>query len=110
MDLFKKFAFVNPDANNVDGSRLFPLENLNAIYQVDATNVRFVFKDAGVADDTVVNIVLNTSEDGKEFIKEFVEELNFGKESVITLADRSGNVSFSSRVDADGEHSVGEGA
>ena len=109
MNLSKKFIYVNPSDSNADNARLFPLSNLNGIYEENATSVWFVFKDAGIIDDTVVDITIESGK-AKDFIREFAEAVSYGKESVLTLADNNGDISFSTLVDFGTAPTITEGA
>ena len=96
MDTTKKFLFVNPDATaaEYDTARMFPISSLQGIQEINATSVALAFSDPGQADDTFVDITV-TSGQGKAYIKELVEAINYSKQSVINLADDSDDTSFS---------------
>ena len=102
MDTNKKFLFCNPDttAGEYDTARMFPVSRLHGIQELNATSVTLAFSDFGHADDTLVDITV-TSGKAKDYIKELTEEINFGKLSMINLADDSDNTSFSADVDFD---------
>ena len=102
MNTNKKFLFVNPDttAGEYDTARMFPISSLQGIQEINATSVALAFSDPGQADDTFVDITV-TSGQGKAYIKELVEAINYSKQSVINLADDSDNTSFSADVDFD---------
>lgn len=111
MDTSKKFLFVNPDntAGEYDSSKLFPVSSLQGIQELNATSVRFAFSDYGQADDTLVDITVDSGK-GKAYIKELVEAINYAKQSVINLADASDETSFSADVDFDTDPVVTVGA
>lgn len=100
MDTSKKFLFVNPDntAGEYDSSKLFPVSSLQGIQELNATSVRFAVSDYGQADDTLIDITVDSGK-GKAYIKELVEAINYAKQSVINLADASDQTSFSADVD-----------
>ena len=100
MDTSKKFLFVNPDntAGEYDSSKLFPVSSLQGIQELDATSVRLAVSDYGQADDTLIDITVNSGK-GKTYIKDLVEAINYAKQSVINLADASDETSFSPDVD-----------
>ena len=101
MDLTKKYIYVNPDdtAGEVDGSRLFPVSSLNRFQTVgDATSFLLAFEDAGSDDVTVVDITIAENK-GKEVGEALIEEINFGKEAVIVLADKSNNEKLHEDID-----------
>lgn len=100
MDTSKKFLFVNPDntAGEYDSSKLFPVSSLQGIQELNATSVRFAFSDYGQADDTLVDITVDSGK-GKAYIKELVEAIAYAKQTVINLADASDETSFSADVD-----------
>ena len=111
MDTSKKFLFVNPDdtAGEVDFARMYPASSLRAVYLEDATSVYFLLQDAGQVDQTIVDITISTG-NGKSFIKEFVEELNYGKEAVINLGDKEDGSAFSGLVDLSTAPAITEGS
>tara|TARA_R110002012_G_scaffold280777_1_gene469463 strand:+ start:398 stop:733 length:336 start_codon:yes stop_codon:yes gene_type:complete len=100
MDTSKKFLFVNPDntAGEFDSSKLFPVSSLQGIQELNATSVRLAVSDFGQADDTLVDITVDSGT-AKTYIKDLVEAINFAKQSVINLADASDETSFSPDVD-----------
>jgi len=100
MNTNKKFLFVNPDttAAEYDTARMFPVSSLQGIQEINATSVALAFSDPGQADDTFVDITVDSGK-GKTYIKELVEAINYSKSSVINLADDSDNTSFSADVD-----------
>ena len=111
MDLHKKFIYVNPDdtSGEVDNSRLFPVSSLRAVYLEDATSVYFFLQDAAQVDQTIVDITISTG-NGKAFIKEFIEEFNYGKQAVINLGDKEDGSAFSSFVDLSTAPAITEGS
>ena len=111
MDLYKKFIYVNPDttADEMDDSRLYPVSSLRAVYLEDATSVYFFLQDAGQVDQTIVDITISTG-NGKSFIKEFIEEFNYGKEAVINLGDKEDGSAFSGFVDLSTAPAITEGS
>jgi len=111
MDTTKKFLYVNPDntAGEFDTSRMFPVSSLNGVQEADATSDKFAFKDQGQADDTIIDVTVDSGK-GKAYIKELVEAINFAKQAVIVLADASDETSFSSDVDFDSVPTVTVGS
>lgn len=99
MDLTKKFIYINPDATSgeSDAAHMFPASAFFGAESTSGTGVIFYFNDLGHTDDTTVTIAI-TDGKVKEFFKEFVEELNYGKEAVIVLADLAELESFSGYV------------
>ena len=96
MDTNKKFLFCNPDATagEYDTARMFPVSRLQGIQETADVTVTLAFSDNGIADDTLVTITV-TAGTGKRYIKELIEEINYGKLSMINLADHSDDTSFS---------------
>ena len=96
MDNNKKFLFCNPDttAGEYDTARMFPVSRLLGIQETADVTVNLVFSDHGTADDTLVTITVTTGT-AQAYIKELIEEINFGKLSMINLADDSDDTSFS---------------
>ena len=111
MDLYKNFIYVNrvETAGEVDFARMYPASSLRAVYLEDATSVFFLLQDAGQVDQTIVDITISTG-NGKAFIKEFIEEFNYGKEAVINLGDAEDNSAFSGLVDLSTAPAITEGA
>ena len=112
MDLTKKYIYVNPDdtAGEVDGSRLFPVSSLNRFQNVgDASSLLLAFEDPTSDDVTVVDITI-TENKGKEVGEALIEEINFGKEPVIVLADKSNNEKFHQDIDLGTAPVITEGA
>ena len=99
MDLNKKFLVVNPDntAGEYDTSKTFAVSRLQGIQGLDATSVRLAFLDNGHADDTLVDITVNSGK-ADAYIEELVNAINFGKAGFIVLADASDETSFSADV------------
>ena len=62
MNTNKKFLFVNPDttAGEYDTARMFPVSSLQGIMEQNATSVLFAFSDPGQADDTFVDITVDS--------------------------------------------------
>ena len=100
MDNNKKFLFCNPDstAGEYDTARMFPVSRLQGIQELNTDSVRLAFADFGLADDTLVDITV-TDGTCKDYIKELLENINFGKQSMINLADHSDDTSFATNVD-----------
>ena len=112
MDLTKKYIYVNPDdtAGEVDDSRLFPVSSLNRFGVVgDDTSFLLAFQDAGSDDITMVDITIAAGK-GKEVGTALIEEINFGKQAVIVLADKSNNEKFHESVDLGTAPAITEGA
>ena len=112
MDLTKKYIYVNPDdtAGEVDDSRLFPVSSLNRFaINGDDTTMLLAFQDAGSDDVTVVDITI-TAGKGKEVGTALIEEINFGKQAVIVLGDKSNNEKFHEDVDLGTAPTIAEGS
>lgn len=109
MDINKKFLFINPSASNENNARTFPVASLQALHMIDTDDMNISFDDAGVSDFTVAKIVIK---DGltKSVMRDFVEAINFSKDSVVVLADQSNNTSVSPNIDFSGTISFEEGA
>lgn len=108
MDINKKFLFINPSASNEDNARTFPVASLQALHMTDTDDMNISFDDAGTNDFTVANIKIN---DGltKSVMRDFVEAINFSKDSVVVLADQSNDTSVSPNIDFSGTISFDEG-
>jgi len=108
MDINKKFLFINPSASNEDNARTFPVASLQALHMTDTDDMNITFDDAGTNDFTVANIRIK---DGltKSVMRDFVEAINFSKDSVVVLADQSNDTSVSPNIDFSGAISFNEG-
>ena len=99
MDTSKKYIYINPgDASIEDGARSFPVSAFRGAYTADADSMIFLFEDA--SGDIVSADVTITSAKGKELLNEFVEAINFSKDSRIVLADNQDDSSAFSDVTA----------
>jgi hypothetical protein len=100
MDTNKKFLFCNPDitAAEYDTARMFPVSRLQGVQELNTDSVRLAFADFGLADDTLVDITV-TDGTCKDYINELFENINYGKDAMINLADASDNTSFANNVD-----------
>ena len=100
MDLSKKFLYFNPDATagQVDNAKTYPISMLEGIGISDATSVRFAFRIEGVVDVDIVDITVASGK-GREVIETICEEINFSKQSVIVVADKSNDEKISNHID-----------
>tara|TARA_R100001163_G_C5062798_1_gene199955 strand:- start:2012 stop:2344 length:333 start_codon:yes stop_codon:yes gene_type:complete len=108
MDLSKKFIYVNPatDATQ-DEAKTYPASGVAAIYEVDATNVKVALQNNATDDSDVYNLTI-TSGEARTFMKEFVNEINYGKQAFIVLGDNNLNDSAFSSVDLGTDLTVSE--
>ena len=91
----EKFIYVNPDttAGEYNLAQYFSIENLRGFTMFggsDAFNIYFRGPKNGTSTRVTLSIIDGTI---KEFFTQFVNEVNFGENSVITLADRSAALS-----------------
>tara|TARA_R100000315_G_C5222604_1_gene134232 strand:+ start:564 stop:1496 length:933 start_codon:yes stop_codon:yes gene_type:complete len=100
MDTSKKFLYINPDdtAGEVDGSRLIPVSSIEMMGMGDATSLEIAYKDAGSGDISVVDITVASGK-GKEVMQAIVEDINFSKQSIIVVADKSNDEKCSPHID-----------
>tara|TARA_R110002020_G_scaffold141848_2_gene313642 strand:+ start:426 stop:1355 length:930 start_codon:yes stop_codon:yes gene_type:complete len=100
MDTSKKFLYINPDdtAGEVDGSRLIPVSSIEMMGMGDATSLEISYKDAGSGDISIADITV-TSGKGKEVMQAIAEEINFSKQSIIVVADKSNDEKCSPHID-----------
>ena len=88
----EKFIYVNPDTTSgeYNTAQYFPVKYLRGLETapVSSTSVYLYFRGPKNAYSTRVQVSIT---DGfvKEFFTQFVDEVNFGEASVITLADRN---------------------
>ena len=99
MDLSKKFLYVNTatDATQ-DEARTYPASGLKAVYEHDATTIRLHLQN-NVAVDSDLIVITITSGEARTFMKELVNEINYGKQAFINIGDNNLNDSISSVVD-----------
>lgn len=109
MDINKKFLFINPAASNEDNARTFPVASLQAMHMVDLDDMNISFDDAASADHTIAKIRIKDNLT-KSVMRDFVEAINFSKDSVVVLADQSNDTSVSPNIDFSGAISFEEGA
>ena len=81
---------VNADttAGEYNLAQYFPVKYLRGLECVNAANFYVYFRGPKDAVSTRITVSL-TSGFIKEFFTQFVDEINFGEKSVITLADRN---------------------
>jgi len=86
----KKFIYVNPDTTTgeYNTAQYFPVKYLRGLECTNAANFYVYFRGPKDARSTRITVSL-TSGFIKEFFTQFVDEINFGEKSVITLADRN---------------------
>ena len=86
----EKFIYVNPDttAGEYNLAQYFPVKYIRGLECVNAANFYVYFRGPKDAKSTRLTVSL-TSGFIKEFFTQFVDEINFGEKSVITLADRN---------------------
>mgnify|MGYP003647748657 CR=1 FL=1 len=86
----KKFIYVNPDttAGEYNLAQYFPVKYIRGLECINAANFYVYFRGPKDAVSTRLTVSL-TSGFIKEFFTQFVDEINFGEKSVITLADRN---------------------
>jgi hypothetical protein len=86
----EKFIYVNPDTTSGEYNlaQFFPVKYLRGLECTLATTAYLYFRGPKDANSTRVTVSI-TSGFIKEFFVQFVDEINFGENSVITLADRN---------------------
>ena len=86
----EKFIYVNPDttAGEYNLAQYFPVKYIRGLECANAANFYVYFRGPKDAKSTRLTVSL-TSGFIKEFFTQFVDEINFGEKSVITLADRN---------------------
>ena len=86
----EKFIYVNPDTTSgeYNTAQYFPVKYLRGLECAVATHFYIYFR--GPKDATSTRVTVNiTSGFIKDFFTQFVDEVNFGENAVITLADRN---------------------
>ena len=86
----EKFIYVNPDTTigEYNLAQYFPVKHIRGLECANAANFYVYFRGPKDATSTRLTVSL-TSGFIKEFFTQFVDEINFGEKSVITLADRN---------------------
>lgn len=86
----EKFIYVNPDTTTgeYNAAQYFPVKYLRGLECAAAANFLIYFRGPKDAKSTRITINI-TSGFIKEFFTQFVDEVNFGENAVITLADRN---------------------
>tara|TARA_R110000772_G_scaffold191346_2_gene302287 strand:+ start:139 stop:1038 length:900 start_codon:yes stop_codon:yes gene_type:complete len=89
----EKFIYVNPDTTDGEYNlaQYFPVKYIRGLECANAANFYIYFRGPKDATSTRLTVSL-TSGFIKEFFTQFVDEINFGEKSVITLADRNASV------------------
>ena len=89
----EKFIYVNPDTTSgeYNTAQYFPVKYLRGLECANVANFYIYFR--GPKDATSTRVTVNiTSGFIKDFFIQFVDEVNFGENAVITLADRNASV------------------
>ena len=86
----EKFIYVNPDTTSEEYNlaQYFPVKYLRGLECANAAHCYLYFRGPKDASSTRVQVSI-TSGFVKEFFIQFTDEINFGENSVITLADRN---------------------
>ena len=86
----EKFIYVNPDTTSgeYNTAQYFPVKYLRGLECAVATNFYIYFRGPKDAKSTRITVNI-TSGFIKDFFTQFVDEVNFGENAVITLADRN---------------------
>jgi len=86
----EKFIYVNPDTTSgeYNTAQYFPVKYLRGLECAVATHFYIYFRGPKDATSTRVTVSI-TSGFIKDFFTQFVDEVNFGENAVITLADRN---------------------
>ena len=89
----EKFIYVNPDTTSgeYNTAQYFPVKYLRGLECALATHFYIYFRGPKDATSTRVTVSI-TSGFIKDFFIQFVDEVNFGENAVITLADRNASV------------------
>ena len=90
----EKKIYLNPDttAGEADGAMYFPVKYLTGLDNTTSATVNLYFRNPNNTTSTRV-IILITTGFIKEFYTQFVNEINFGENAVITLFVRNLSVS-----------------
>jgi len=86
----EKFIYVNPDTTSgeYNTAQYFPVKYLRGLECIAAASFLIYFRGPKDAKSTRVTVSM-TSGFIKDFFTQFVDEVNFGENAVITLADRN---------------------
>ena len=85
-----KFIYINPDTTpgEYNTAHYFPVKYLRGLECIGATQFYIYFRGPKDAKSTRITVSI-ASGSIKEFFTQFVDEVNFGEASVITLVDRN---------------------
>jgi hypothetical protein len=92
MDANKKYLYFNTDSGDQDNARSFPVSSLVAIdiENNNTTQIKLLFKEAVQTDTTDIMLSRTTnSKDPRDFMEHLINEINFGKDATIVVADDS---------------------
>ena len=92
MDANKKYLYFNTDSGDQDNARSFPVSSLVAVdIENNNTNqIKLLFKEAVQTDTTDIKLSRTTnSKDPRDFMEHLINEINFGKDATIVVADDS---------------------
>jgi hypothetical protein len=92
MDANKKYLYFNTDSGDQDNARSFPVSSLVAIdiENNNTTQIKLLFKEAVQTDTTDIKLSRTTnSKDPRDFMEHLINEINFGKDATIVVADDS---------------------
>ena len=86
----EKFIYVNPDGSTgeYDLAQFLPVKYLRGLECASATTAYLYFRGPKNGRSTRITVSI-TSGYVKEFFTQFIDEINFGEDSVILLADRN---------------------
>lgn len=88
MDTNKKYLYFNTNVDNENNAKAFPVSTLVAFDTAIPGAIKLLFKEAVQTDTTDVFLNRATSgKDPRDFIEALVNEINFGKDATIIVAD-----------------------
>ena len=92
MDANKKYLYFNTDSSDQNNARSFPVSSLVAIdiENNNTTQIKLLFKEAVQTDTTDIKLSRTTDgKDPRDFMEHLINEINFGKDATIVVADDS---------------------
>lgn len=94
-----KTIYIATDSNDLDNTHCFPVDKISVIECNAASSAIFRSYSSGIQTDSDDFTVKILDDSFKDFCKEFVREVNFGKQPRIVVIEESTNTSFFKNVD-----------
>ncbi len=87
MDTTKKYLYFNNRTGDTDSSVMMPVSTCVGFETTGASDVKFYFKSAPDTDTLDIQLDRTTNSNPRELFEHIVNQINFAKDSVITIGD-----------------------